>query len=213
MSTRPSRRRHNGLVNLTLPSALDRSLHDRAAGAVRFGLVHGAGQYAAAVEVHVKASRPRRRWYVTGGPGRARAYSRRRDAIAHADRHGGVVEARDVSAQRWTTGRAYDGVPSIARVAAGVRYLVTLKVPVGRDGAPGGRYPRTWRYAAYRRAPEATFASWEEELVHAAAHEGRHIWQFATGAPRSEVDAERAACAVLDAWRAQLPAGGQLRLF
>jgi hypothetical protein len=199
-------------VHLVLPSALHPALRGEASAAVRFGFDAVVGPAARRVEVHVKAARPRRRWRVVGGRS-PHTYARRRDAVEHADLHGGSVEARDVAGQQWTTGRAYDGVPGLARVAGGVHYLVTLKIPVDRAGVPPGRYPRTWQYAAYRTAPAATFASWVEELLHAAAHEARHVWQFATGAPRSEVDAERVACAVLGDWRAARGAGEQLRLF
>jgi hypothetical protein len=202
-------------VHLETTSALHPLLREPAEVAVRYGLEHGAGPHAAVAEVHVKGSRPRRRWFVVGGRSRTRAFARRRDAVDFADRHGGAVEVRDVVAERWTTGRAYDGVPDIARVVPGVRYLVTLKIPLDRAGEPVGRYPRTWRYEAYRTAPPATFTDWCEELVHAAAHEGRHVWQFATGAPRSEIDAEQWACTVLERWRATVceTAQGQLALF
>ena len=53
-----------------------------------------------------------------------------------------------------------------------------------------------------KRSPVLTFESWREALVAVAAHEGRHIWQYQTDAPRSEVDAEQAAGRRLDAFRA-----------
>ena len=53
-----------------------------------------------------------------------------------------------------------------------------------------------------KRSPGLTFESWREALVAVAAHEGRHIWQYQTDAPRSEVDAEQAAGRRLDAFRA-----------
>jgi hypothetical protein len=43
------------------------------------------------------------------------------------------------------------------------------------------------------RSPILTFDTWREALVSVAAHEGRHIWQYQAGQPRSEVDAEQAA--------------------
>lgn len=201
------------MMHLTLPSGLHPDWHHRAAVAVRFGFEQGAGSPARRAELHVKATRPRRRWRVVSDRlPRARGFARRRDAVEFADRVGGAVEAHDVIVQRWTSGRAYDGVPGIARVEPGVRYLVTLKLPLQSDGTPHGRFPRTWRYDEYVTAPPATFADWSEELVHAAAHEGRHIWQFATDSPRSEIDAETHACAVLEAWRCRIP-GAQLSLF
>jgi len=53
-----------------------------------------------------------------------------------------------------------------------------------------------------KRSPVLTFESWREALVAVAAHEGRHIWQYQTDAPRSEVDAEQAAGRRLEAFRA-----------
>lgn len=199
-------------MHLTLTSTLHRRWHPAVAGAARFGLSGGAGEHAALVEAHVKAAKPRRFWRVVDAAGSPLLFARRRDAIAHADRHGGSLEVRDISPQSWTSGRAYDGVPGIARVSAGVEYLVTLKVPVTSFGEPRGRYPRTWRYERYATAPPATFADVAEEIVHTAAHEGRHVWQFATEAPRSEIDAEHRACEVLDEWRMRTT-GVQLSLF
>jgi hypothetical protein len=177
------------------------------------GLGRAAGDHAAAVEIHVRAARPQRAWRVRLAGGRTRSFARRKDAVAFRDRHGGELTAHDRVRHTWITGRAYDGVPSIARVATGIRYLVTLRVPVDRDGLPSGRYPRVWRYARYATAPSERFADWQEEVVHAAAHEGRHVVQFATGLSRSEIDAEHAACAVLAQWRRERSDPGQLALF
>jgi hypothetical protein len=47
-------------------------------------------------------------------------------------------------------------------------------------------------------------ADWREALVAVAAHEARHLWQYATTAPRSEVDAERHAARTLAAYREAL---------
>lgn len=52
-----------------------------------------------------------------------------------------------------------------------------------------------------KRSPHLTLATWREALVVVAAHEGRHVWQFQSSAPRSEVDAERWAAERLAAFR------------
>jgi hypothetical protein len=44
-----------------------------------------------------------------------------------------------------------------------------------------------------KRSPVLVFHNWREALVSVAAHEARHIWQYQTDAPRSEVDAEQCA--------------------
>ena len=52
-----------------------------------------------------------------------------------------------------------------------------------------------------KSSPHLTFATWHEALVAVAAHEGRHVWQFQSSAPRSEIDAERWAAERLAAFR------------
>lgn len=65
-----------------------------------------------------------------------------------------------------------------------------------------------------KRSPVLVFESWREALVAVAAHEGRHIWQYLTDAPRSEVDAEQSAGHRLEAYRAlkRIRRGGALQL-
>lgn len=103
---------------------------------------------------------------------------------------------------RGFSGRAYRGVPGIARVAPGIAYLVTMLIPAADDAPTARRYPYRWQYARSRRTGPLVFESWQEELFHLAAHEARHIHQYRLGLPASEVDAERWARARLDAWRA-----------
>ncbi len=100
------------------------------------------------------------------------------------------------------SGRAYRGVPAIARVGPGVAFLVTMMVPASADAPTARRYPFSWRYARARRAGPVEFASWQEELFHLAAHEARHIHQYRHGLPASEADAEAWACARLAERRA-----------
>jgi hypothetical protein len=59
------------------------------------------------------------------------------------------------------SGRAYDGVPSIARVAKRTAYLVTMHVPINRDGT---------------LAKHIT----DERVVFVAGHEAKHVEQFQT---------------------------------
>jgi hypothetical protein len=68
-------------------------------------------------------------------------------------------------------------------------------------------YPRTQRLN--HLTPEVVFETWREEFVCVLAHELRHIDQFAVRAfnqdqeLESEVDAENAAVAVLEAFRVE----------
>lgn len=87
------------------------------------------------------------------------------------------------------SGRAYPRLPAVARVAAGTRYLVTMKIPADPPGT-GDAYPRISQYRRYKTAPPVVIHDWTEELVHLAAHEARHTHQFRHGLPRSEIDAE-----------------------
>jgi hypothetical protein len=52
-----------------------------------------------------------------------------------------------------------------------------------------------------KRSPLIRMNDWREALVAVAAHEARHLWQFATDARRSEVDAEQFAAQRLAAYR------------
>lgn len=198
---------------MEVSSAFESQVRTRAEAAIVFGLTSTAENLADVVEVHARAARPRRSWRIHLSEGTSRSFARRRDAVAFRERHGGEITVHDRHSQVWITGRAYDGVPGIARVSRGVRYLVTLKIPIDAAGWPPERYPRTWRYTRYATAPAQRFTSWEEELVHASAHEGRHIRQFATGLPRSEIDAEHAACAALRLWRERGADAVQIALF
>lgn len=55
-----------------------------------------------------------------------------------------------------------------------------------------------------KSAPYIELRYWVEALVAVSAHEARHIWQFQTGAPRSEVDCERYAAARLEQFRTDI---------
>lgn len=105
------------------------------------------------------------------------------------------VKARGAARIRGWSGRTYDGVPDIARVTPGTGYLVTLNIPA--DPRRLTRYPVRARDHRLKTSPEVAFACWQDELLHLAAHEARHVHQFRHGLQRSEVDAERWAAAVL----------------
>lgn len=100
------------------------------------------------------------------------------------------------------TGRAYQRIPEVAQVAAGVRYLVTLRMPADPETA-AEPYPRVSRYERYKTAPPITICSWQEDFVHLAAHEARHTYQFRHGLPCSEIDAEHWAHHALQHWRSR----------
>jgi hypothetical protein len=60
--------------------------------------------------------------------------------------------------------------------------------------------PRRHPYGG-QRSPLIRMADWREALVAVAAHEARHLWQYAQQARRSEVDAERYAALRLELYR------------
>jgi hypothetical protein len=91
----------------------------------------------------------------------------------------------------------------VGRVGPGVAYLVTVLMPASPDAATARGYPYHWRYARFRRAEPIMLRSWQEDLVHLAAHEARHIHQYRFGLPASELDSERWAAGRLKVWRTQ----------
>jgi hypothetical protein len=114
-----------------------------------------------------------------------------------------VVVERARSTRESFTGRAYFVLPSRPEPHPDTKYLVKLKIP----GTPRNRaYPKTYRYWNRTTAPWITVGDWRERLVALAAHEACHVRQFRGGLRRSEVEAERWAARILDAWRAR---GGQ----
>ena len=100
------------------------------------------------------------------------------------------------------TGRAYGGRPRRPRSHPATRYLVRLKVP---SHLRNRAYPRTYRYPGLSTAPWITVADWRERFVALVAHEACHTRQFREGLRRSEVQAERWAAGVLEAWRVRRP--------
>ena len=178
------------------------------------------------VEVHVRSRPPRVRWVVryqvpldrltpearrrwlAAHPGATcaaatRAYRRRLDATAAAADLGGAVcrQVDERLAERMSA-CAYYSLPSIARVAPGVVYLVTMRLPRRPEALP---YPFELQYrrrgVPMPTAPVVQVRTWLEELVHLAAHEARHVAQYRKRLPKSEVDAERWAAGVVATYR------------
>jgi len=190
-------------VIVTVSSTFPTALHAEIESLVRAGF---EGVEATDVEVHVKARAQVRRVYeVRFRQGRRtvlRRYARKRDAVAVARRHQGRVESkayRHPRAGGWSA-RTYDGVPGIARVATGIRYLVTMNIPA--DPRRLTAYPVTHAYPGLKTAPVIRFDTWQEELFGMAAHEARHVDQFRYGWKRSEIDAEQWALLRLEERRA-----------
>ena len=92
-------------------------------------------------------------------------------------------------------GRAYGGVPKISNAPREATHLVTIML-----GPPGSYSQELWRAGA--RSPEVLLDDWRSALVYVAAHEARHVEQFVRKAPKSEVDCNRFAAALLERWRA-----------
>ena len=110
------------------------------------------------------------------------------------------VEVRVERARRSSEsfcGRAYPEPPKRPPAHPETRYVVRLTLPsVLRNRG----YPKSYRYARRKTAPWITVGDWRERLVALAAHEAFHIRQFREGLRRSEVQAERWALHVLEAW-------------
>lgn len=126
--------------------------------------------------------------------GRGHLYARRRD-LGRCRSQNPVVGLDRTN--HWVTGRAYQGVPYPASVPRGTRYLVTLKVP---QVVPDGMLPDDRTYHRAKRAGATRIERPEDDIVFVLGHELHHVHQFRTDLPRSEVQAEEAGRAVLQAW-------------
>lgn len=129
--------------------------------------------------------------------------TRRSDLVGELDAHAPFAWERRVAWARDTVGgRTFSVAPGdrrgVLRLARGARFLVTLQIPVRLDRASA--YPRS---IVYKKTVPVSVASWQEELLHVAAHEARHVWQHLNHKPRSEVDAERWALAAVAEARAE----------
>ncbi|MFP5319483.1 MAG: hypothetical protein ACLGI2_14475 [Acidimicrobiia bacterium] len=178
------------------------------------------------VDVHIRSRPPRVRWVVryripleqlapdvrqrwlTADPEAtsavaSRSYQRRHDAMALAGQVAGSVHRHvDERLAERMSANAYYSLPSIARVRAGTRYLVTMRLPRRLDALT---YPQQLQYrrtgVVMATAPVVQVCSWLEELVHLAAHEPAHVRQFRLALRKSEVDAERWAAEAVERFR------------
>jgi len=104
-------------------------------------------------------------------------------------------------------GRAYDGIPKIANVVDGAKFLVTIGLSRIRAKLPSRVGPGTKRQQ--RLYPEGiSVRDWEDIMIYVSAHEARHIWQFSARRksgkqPISEVDADKYAIQKLSDWRVE----------
>jgi hypothetical protein len=166
----------------------------------------------AGTEVHVRSTSPKPLWVPVDEAGHAvtikqrgkryRYTATRRLALSQP---GAVAARKELHGRSCVTGRAYDGVPAIARVAPGTRRLVTLTLP-----SPDGLALRDWpwvRVYAGRdpgRWPNLVVGDWLDDLYATAAHEAAHVRQFEEHRPHSEREAEEIAAAALTAWTPRL---------
>lgn len=194
-------------MNIVIPKTCPHD-HDQLRDLIAYAM-----DEAESVEVHVKSRHPKYVWkwrenltaYGSDGTvvhGRGDVTSNRKPAD---------LSPRDAATLRrvvhhdayWCSGRAYGGIPGMANVSPSVRYLVTLTIPTP-DAYDVNVFPYDHVYPGKRSSsrdwPHALFERWEHDVVHTAAHEARHVIQFATGAPGSEMDAERYARERLAAW-------------
>jgi hypothetical protein len=123
--------------------------------------------------------------------------TRRADLAAELAAHAPLAWERRVAWARDTVGgRTFCILPEAAngvlRLADDAGFLVTLQVPLRLDR--GDAYPRD---IVYKKTVPVTVLSWQEEILHVAAHEARHVWQHVNQRPRSETDAERWALATV----------------
>lgn len=147
------------------------------------------------VEAHVKARSRVRRTYVAEWPLTATRseryrFRRRRDAEEFVAEFGGTLWRETTPHPRATgwSARTFGGVPGVARVRAGARYLVTFMIPADPRRLTG--YPVVHQDPRLKTSPVVTFDCWAEQLLYVAAHEARHVHQFRHGLSRSEKDAE-----------------------
>jgi hypothetical protein len=202
-------------VTVELAGTVRADLRPEVERLIRYGLERVAGL---GVEVHVRVARPRVAWVLIAPAGGARGSghrgcrltrtagqewlrgrrlwpagaatvlygwsSRRADLAAEAAAHAAEPVRVELRRDRMRA-LAYDGIPQLARTRPGARYLVTVKIPAHpeREG-----YPLT---SVYRKTVPVELTSWQHNLLHVAAHEACHIWQFEHGLARSEVEAER----------------------
>lgn len=92
------------------------------------------------------------------------------------------------------TYKAPTGVPDVVKSAAWQVHSTLWHMGIAEAFAAGATHHGRW--------PIYYVLDWREGLIHLAAHELRHVAQFANGRRRSEVDCETFALARLLAFRA-----------
>lgn len=126
------------------------------------------------------------------GPGHL--YRRKRDLTACRS---GQPIVRVDRTRFFTTGRAYDGVPSPGNVPRGTTHVVTMKVP---QVVPEGLLPTDRTYHRAKTAGATRIEQPCDDIVFVLGHELTHVEQYRTGRPVSEVEAELAGRAMLQRW-------------
>lgn len=124
-----------------------------------------------------------------------------RFALGETDADGIEVHVkRSRERRRGWSGAAYVEIPSVARVAPSALWLITMRI------GDADLFPQpVTHYGLNGHGPNAheRLVDWREALVYVAAHEARHVDQFAHswGKGRGEVDAERHAIKMLTRYR------------
>lgn len=133
----------------------------------------------------------------------------------------GGIEAGDVEihfkhTRHGLRGRAYSGVPDVAAVAPGIRYLITIMLPDPGTPHPDRLYNCYRLVKFHQRFPEGIpFDGWADAIISIIAHEARHIWQFRKrraerkkvgikpklSTPISEFDTQMHEARVINLWR------------
>jgi hypothetical protein len=174
-------------MKITISSAI-KADHNEVRDLVRRGF---RGERGADVEVHVKGSW--REEFIPNPDGRLCRF-----------RDGTSARGRFLRLQGEFHGRAYTGVPTIAKTGEKARYLVVINMPVRPDELRH-RYPKEHKDSRAKSMPTYVIASWQDNLVKTAAHEAYHVTQFRRGLPHSEVECERHAVHVLTGQRCNHP--------
>lgn len=134
-----------------------------------------------------------------------------RTGLADLDTTGVHVNVKNSSRRR--RGAAYREIPYEANVPPGTRWLITIGIGGPRDKwTHEPHWPCEegyWNSHAKKRGkprrggawPEVTIHDWREQLVHTAAHEGKHVEQMRHRLPASEIAAEHHAAWVVGRYR------------
>lgn len=109
----------------------------------------------------------------------------------------------DFPQDNMVTSRRWQRISDEALAAMSPKERGTLRYWQGFDGTHGqDRAIDTRHPYGGKRSPLIVMRDWREALITVAAHEARHVYQFQSDKPRSEVDAEKFAARALARWRA-----------